>query len=132
MPNTLLLNPAYEPITTLARTRGTAFHLATRRYSAVLHLHLADGSTLEIGDDGVGGAAAQKPSGTTGFTILRTLPGGHRSPIYDSTMLGPDHANGANPAPLLAALDRLLPPAPTPRPRHKARQGLLRRLLRLT
>ncbi|MEU8919532.1 hypothetical protein AB0D10_01175 [Kitasatospora sp. NPDC048545] len=132
MPYPIILNPAYTPFAETARSRGVAFHLSSRRHTAVLHLHLPDGSTLELGDDGVGGAAATKPGGTTGFTLRRTLPGGCVHHVYDSTLTGPQHANGTDPAPLLATLDRFLPPVPSPPARRAARRGLLRRLLRFT
>ncbi|MCX4749253.1 hypothetical protein OG455_27735 [Kitasatospora sp. NBC_01287] len=132
MPHPILLNVNYTPLAEIARSRGVAFHLAARRNTAVLHLHPDDGSTLEIGDDGIGGAAAQRPSGTTGWTLTRTLPNGHVHHIYDSTLLGPRHANGTATAPLLATLDRFLPPPPPPTGHRAARKGLLRRLLRLT
>ncbi|WP_327073185.1 hypothetical protein OG196_14155 [Kitasatospora purpeofusca] len=124
------LNPLYAPFAEAARARRVPFHVSTTRRGCFLHLHLTDGPTLELGDDGVGGAAATKPGGTTGFTLQRTLPGGHVNRIYDSTPTGPHHANGTNPAPLLAVLDRFLPPPPAPKAPRKARHSLLRSLLR--
>ncbi|MFC8449512.1 hypothetical protein [Kitasatospora sp. NPDC057223] len=122
------LNPAYTPFAEVARFRGVAFHVGANRHGYFLCLHLPDGPTLELGGDGVGGAAAQKPGGATGFTLRRALPDGQVNRIYDSTLLGPHHANGTNPAPLLAILDRFLPPPPPlpPSTPRTARQGLLR------
>ncbi|GAA1161775.1 hypothetical protein F4556_005073 [Kitasatospora gansuensis] len=131
-PNHLVLAPWYSPIVDLARHRGVTFHIATSRQHASLHLHLPDGSLLAITDDGVGGATARKPSGTTGWKAIRTLPTGHRTALYDSTLLGRYHHLGTDPDPLLGVLARYLPPPPAmPDPRTR-RSHLLRRLLRLT
>nr|BEK65675.1 hypothetical protein KPHV_29020 [Kitasatospora purpeofusca] len=126
------LAPAYHPIAELARHRGVSFHLAIRGRTPGLHLHLPDRSTISITDDGIGGAAARKPGGSTGWTVTRTLATGQHTTVYDSTILGPDHHRGTDTGPLLDVLDRYLPPAPHPRPATARRYGLLRRLLHLT
>ncbi|MFF8769046.1 hypothetical protein [Kitasatospora sp. NPDC015120] len=132
LPDTPVLAPWYSPITELARHRGVTFHIASRRQHASLHLHLPDGSLLDITDDGIGGATARKPSGATGWKVTRTLPTGHHAPLYDSTLLGHYHHLGTAPDPLLAVLARYLPPPPSMPAARTGRSHLLRRLLRLT
>ncbi|MFE2346146.1 hypothetical protein [Kitasatospora cineracea] len=132
MPYDTYLSAAYTPFVELARSRGVVSHVSITRRGAFLHLHVPDGPPLELGDDGVGGAAAQRPGGTTGYTLRRTFSNGRVNHLYDSTLTGPHHANGTNPAPLLMVLTRFLPPPPTPTTPRKARRGLLRRLLCLT
>ncbi|MEU3566888.1 hypothetical protein AB0E96_00435 [Kitasatospora sp. NPDC036755] len=130
--DTPTLADTYQPITDLARQYGIPFHLAANSRHASLHLHLPDGALLAVTDDGVGGAAARKPSGATGWQITRTLPTGQRAVIYDSTLLGDHHRLGVNPSPVLGAIARYLPPPPSPKPTRTRRRGLLTRLLRLT
>ncbi|MFD4394380.1 hypothetical protein [Kitasatospora sp. NPDC058478] len=129
-PDLPVLAPAYRPITELARRHGIPFHLATRGRPS-LHLHLPDRSLLAVTDDGIGGAAARKPSGATGWAVTRTLATGQRATVYDSTLTGRYHHLGTDPGPLLGALARYLPPTPSPKPTRARRRGLLHRLLRL-
>ncbi|MFJ8430399.1 hypothetical protein ACIQ9P_03745 [Kitasatospora sp. NPDC094019] len=126
------LAPAYHPIADLARHRSVSFHLAIHGRTPGLHLHLPDRSTISITDDGIGGAAARKPSGSTGWTVTRTLATGQHATVYDSTIFGPHHHLGTDIDPVLGVLHRYLPPAPSPRPASARRSSLLSRLLRLT